>query len=233
LEIVYLCAEEAVSRGEQVRWKAKTIEEEQLQHTTRTTQVLRMGAGKSLPKEDMDELLRATHFKKQELQRWYKKFMSDYPSGQMNLKEFMVLFSKIYKTKKAKQLAEHIFRAFDTTGDNKISFKELMVNLSITSRGTKREKLEWAFRVYDFDGSGYITVDEVHQIMLATQTVKKPEEGITPLDAEKVMKMFLVMDENSDGQLTLDEFIAGVQKYPWFIDMLNGTMSNEEAKTVV
>lgn len=42
-----------------------------------------------------------------------------------------------------------------------------MQNLSILSRGSLDEKLRWAFTLYDINGDGYITRDEMTDIVSA------------------------------------------------------------------
>ena len=99
-----------------------------------------------------------------------------------------------------------------------------MTSLSVTSRGTLREKLEWTFRIYDIDGDGGVTEEEITQISKCMREINStPEEEESTFWEEDFKEMFHEMDVNKDGILTVGEFIEGVTNNPAFADLLNAT----------
>ncbi|CAH1989853.1 unnamed protein product [Acanthoscelides obtectus] len=56
---------------------------------------------------------------------------------------------------------------FVNSPSQSLNFQDFVQNLSILSRGSLEEKLQWAFSLYDINGDGYITREEMTDIVTA------------------------------------------------------------------
>ncbi|KAL7976381.1 hypothetical protein Chor_015445 [Crotalus horridus] len=111
--------------------------------------------------------------------------------------------------------AHFLFNAFDTDHNGSVSFEDFVMGLSILLRGTVQEKLNWAFNLYDINKDGYITKEEMLDIMKAIYDMMgKCTYPVLQDDAPRqhVETFFQKMDRNKDGVVTIDEFIESCQK---------------------
>ncbi|XP_073471852.1 guanylyl cyclase-activating protein 2 [Aquarana catesbeiana] len=175
-----------------------------------------------------------------ELQEWYKKFVVECPSGTLFMHEFKRFFG-VQDNQEAADYVEHMFRAFDKNGDNTIDFLEYVAALNLVLRGKLEHKLKWTFKVYDRDGNGCIDKTELLEIVESIYNLKKvcrqgQDDRIPLLSPEEVVnRIFQLVDENGDGQLSLDEFIDGARKDKWVMKMLQmdvspGSWINEQRR---
>ncbi|KAM8777139.1 guanylyl cyclase-activating protein 2 [Rhynchonycteris naso] len=162
-----------------------------------------------------------------ELQEWYKKFVVECPSGTLFMHEFKRFF-RVTGNEEATQYVEGMFRAFDKNGDNTIDFLEYVAALNLVLRGTLEHKLKWTFKIYDKDRNGYIDRLELLDIVEAIYKLKKAcrveteggQQGQLLTPEEVVDRIFLLVDVNRDGQLSLNEFIEGARRDQWVMQML-------------
>ncbi|KAJ3014460.1 hypothetical protein NUW54_g1301 [Trametes sanguinea] len=181
-----------------------------------------MGKSQSkLSPEQLADLQKHTYFDKRELQSsWYKGFLKDCPSGQLDKTEFSRIYKQFFPFGDPGEFADYVFNVFDENKNGTIDFKEFICALSVTSRGRLDEKLKWAFQLYDIDGDGFITYDEMLKIVqsiykMTGQMVKLPVDEDTP--EKRVDKIFRNMDRDKDAKLTYDEFVEGSKQDPTIV----------------
>lgn len=126
-----------------------------------------MGNSKSsaLSKEILDELKLNTKYTETELCNWYQSFLKECPSGRISKEQFESIYAGFFPDADSTAYARHVFRSFDTNADGTLDFKEYIVALHLTSSGKVQRKLEWAFSLYDVDGNGTISKNEVQDIV--------------------------------------------------------------------
>ncbi|KAK2914362.1 hypothetical protein Q8A67_002761 [Cirrhinus molitorella] len=160
--------------------------------------------------EGLEQLEAQTRFSRKELQILYRGFKNECPSGVVNEETFKEIYSQFFPQGDASTYAHFLFNAFDTDHNGSVSFEDFVMGLSILLRGTVQEKLNWAFNLYDINKDGYITKEEMLDIIKSiydmmgkcTYPILKEE---TP--RQHVEIFFQKMDKNRDGVVTIDEFI--------------------------
>ncbi|XP_029172007.1 uncharacterized protein LOC114941246 [Nylanderia fulva] len=115
------------------------------------------------------------------------------------------------------QYAHYVFNTLDQDHSGLLSFEDFVTGLSILSRGSIDEKLRWTFSLYDINGDGCITREEMTDIVTAVYELmgKFSDPNLDPEGVrEKVDRMFQKMDGNRDGVVTLSEFLEACRADP-------------------
>ena len=125
-------------------------------------------------------------------------------SGYISTDELKAMLTKFGDTPTDEEM-KAILERIDQNGDGRISFEEFIVvhkdrTLSSTSEGDETEEdMMNAFKMLDTDGSGFIEVAELKEVLRAQGV------DLSDLD-ESAFAMLLEADEDGDGKIDFKEF---------------------------
>ncbi len=97
------------------------------------------------------------------IETWYECFHKDCPKGQLTSGEFKKIYAQSFPDGDSSAFAKHVFRRFDADRNKQISFREFLASLSI---GNLDDKLNCAFGLDDTNGDGFITKEEMLEIVI-------------------------------------------------------------------
>lgn len=117
------------------------------------------------------ELRDQTNFTVEEIQDWYKEFKSKWPKGVLTSEEFKKEYSTFFPLGDASEFAKHVFRVFDQNADGKLDFREFVCGFSIVLRGRVEDKLKFSFQMYDINGNGFISREEMLEVLAVSSNV--------------------------------------------------------------
>uniref|UniRef100_A0A3Q4I752 Kv channel-interacting protein 4 n=1 Tax=Neolamprologus brichardi TaxID=32507 RepID=A0A3Q4I752_NEOBR len=143
-----------------------SLQPKQRRKTDSVEDELELSAVRHRP-EGLEQLEAQTRFSRKELQILYRGFKNECPSGVVNEDTFKDIYAQFFPQGDASTYAHFLFNAFDTDHNGSVSFEDFVMGLSILLRGTVQEKLNWAFNLYDINKDGYITKEEMLDIMKA------------------------------------------------------------------
>uniref|UniRef100_A0A8D9ALP1 Kv channel-interacting protein 1 n=1 Tax=Cacopsylla melanoneura TaxID=428564 RepID=A0A8D9ALP1_9HEMI len=161
--------------------------------------------------DSLQALSKATNFTEAEIKRIYRNFKAECPSGVVREDTFKGIYSQFFpQGANVSQYAHYVFKTMDHTQTGLLSFEDFVQGLSVLSRGSVEEKLRWTFTLYDINGDGRITRDEMTNIVTAIyELMGKFAETVLEDGSvtNRVDSVFKKMDKNQDGVVTLDEFL--------------------------
>ncbi|XP_064484942.1 Kv channel-interacting protein 4-like isoform X2 [Ornithodoros turicata] len=160
--------------------------------------------------ETIGALCKSTQFTKDEIKRIYQGFKQSCPTGLVNENTFKDMYCQFFPLADTAQYAHYVFRALDTDRSGTINFKDFVMGLSVLSRGSPQEKLQWAFNLYDINKDGAVTKEEMFEIISSVYSLLGHYAAPLVVDhsaREHAARVFQKLDLNNDGIVTYDEFI--------------------------
>lgn len=128
--------------------------------------------------ESLNAICSITKFTRREVQIIYRSFKQGCPTGVVDKKQFQEIFAQFFPRGNPKRYAELVFMTLDHDHDEFISFEEFVIGLSVLTRGSLEEKLDWVFTLYDVQRKELIGIEELLNVtqaiyeMMGRQTTK-------------------------------------------------------------
>ncbi|KAK1938232.1 Calcineurin subunit B [Phytophthora citrophthora] len=154
----------------------------------------------------LEEFARDNGIKPESVKKAYKRFQATDKdgSGQIDYSEFC----EVLQVDPSPQ-CEKVFQLFDNDKTGRIDVREFMIALSNFTGAEKEEKLKFAFLVFDEDGNGVITRQELMKILKANHMASNESE--VSRKADTIMSQG---DKDGDGVISFDEFSIVSKKFP-------------------
>ncbi|WFD18621.1 Calcineurin subunit B [Malassezia caprae] len=155
----------------------------------------------------LNDMEQNTHFSAQEIQRLKKRFLKldRDGSGSIDRDEFLQIPAIANNP-----LAQRLISIIDADGGGTVDFQEFVHGLSVfTSHGSREEKLQFVFKVYDMDRDGFISNGELFIVLKMMVGGNLKDQQLQQI----VDKTIMEADKNGDGKIDFYEFL----------DMVNNT----------
>ena len=169
----------------------------------------------------LEQLQENSSFNKEELHTTFQKFQNKYSNGKMKRFEFV---EELLLKGGTKEFWNHVFDIFDTSKDGNINFQEFILGMTMINKGPIEEKLKYAFKLFDTDGNGILDYKEISQLVSKILIVSGRLNTKGEKDNNKIEEFFKSMDQNGDGQISLEEFIAACKENNQIVEAVESSI---------
>ena len=113
-------------------------------------------------------------------------------TGQLTREEFNLKLVELYGENDGKEMANNIFNSLDLDGSGKISYDEFLSAMISSKKVVTEERLEKAFKMFDKDNSGKLSIKEIRNVFGGSE--------------EQWKRVINEIDLNKDGEVDFSEF---------------------------
>ncbi|EFN72544.1 EF-hand calcium-binding domain-containing protein 1 [Camponotus floridanus] len=125
-------------------------------------------------------------------------------------------------------LVERLFCCWDREIEGVIRLEPWIMGLDVFLRGSLRDRITFCFRVYDLNNDGYITKDEIFQLLknclIKQPGEEDPDEGVKDLSELALKKL----DVDHDGKISFRDYEMAIKEEPLLLEAFGQCLPTEE-----
>ncbi|XP_067947831.1 calcium and integrin-binding protein 1-like [Watersipora subatra] len=185
----------------------------------------KMGASNSvLDEQALEDYQELTYFTKKEILHVHKRFREVIPNQQgptfdISLK---VPMDRILQLDELKEnpFGDRMCKVFSTDGTGNMTFEDFLDMMSVFSdHAPKNVKVEYAFRIYDFDDDDMLSNSDLEQVINRLTGGDENESQKLSADDMKTLieNIYSEADLDDDDTLSFAEFEHVISKAPDFV----------------
>lgn len=175
----------------------------------------------------LEEMCLATGFTAGELKLLYRGFKTECPTGILTEESFHNIYTSFFPWGEEPyhgsicSYSHYLFSLLDTAGTGAVTFEDFVLTLSMLARGTQEDKIRWMFKLYDLNGDGFISRDEMEDVaqsvfdLLGRSEDEDGNDVDTFMVEQRVLTVHQAMDTNNDGLVSWDEFLGYFKRNHW------------------
>ncbi|XP_069128281.1 calcium and integrin-binding family member 2-like [Argopecten irradians] len=180
-----------------------------------------MGGSQSVfTEEELDDYQELTYFTKKEILHVYKRFRALDPDKVSEVNKNVQLNNETIlelPELKVNPFKDQITKVFSSDGSGDMTFEDFLDMMSVFSdNAPKNVKVEYAFRIYDFDGDDMLSSRDLKEVVdrLTGEGQKLGDEEMQQL----IDNIFEEADLDDDESLSFAEFEHVISKAPDFVN---------------
>ncbi|XP_057667832.1 calaxin [Diorhabda carinulata] len=127
-------------------------------------------------------------------------------------------------------LMDRIFCVWDKQNYGLITVENWFKGLSLFLKGNIQDQINYCFAVYDLNSDGFITKDEMFQL-LRNCLIKHPQEEDPDESVKDLVDIVMrKIDKDKDGKVCLEDFRVTVREEPLLLEAFGRCLPSEESK---
>ncbi|XP_046376977.1 calcium and integrin-binding protein 1-like [Haliotis rufescens] len=182
-----------------------------------------MGSAQSaFTEQELDDYQTLTYLTKKEILHVYKRFYRLDSTAVDNDKNCKLSQDKVLELPELKvnPFGKRICQVFSSDGQGNMTFEDFLDMMSVFSdNAPKNVKVEYAFRIYDFDEDDMLSSTDLRNVVDHLTSFQNDEQKLSDEDMQQLIDNILEeADLDDDDSLSFAEFEHVISKAPDFVN---------------